>query len=140
MSCDNMPYRYDEDQRYPITYSSNELPYDSKGEPMFAVGDMVIWSKRIIDKNESDIANGYDVNPWKLSKKYAIVKEACWVLIDWSYNIENHSPRDADADVWEVPYYVPEYTLYWNDGDTSHTSQSCLELVSEASGDDRRIE
>jgi len=137
MSCDNTPYRYEEDQRYPITYSSNELPYDSKGEPLFAVGDMVAWSKRIRDKNKSDIANGYDVNPWKLSKKYAIVREAFWVLIDWSYAIDNHSPRDVGADVWEVPYYVPEYTLYWNDGDTSRTSQACLELVSEASDDDR---
>jgi hypothetical protein len=33
----------------------------------------------------------------------------------------------------EIPYYVPEYVLYWNDGDTSHTNQNCLELVSEAS-------
>jgi len=137
MSWDNMPYRYEEDQRYPIYYSPNELPYDSKGEPLFAVGDMVRWSKRIRDKNELDWENEVYASPWKLSKKYAIIKEAFWVLIDWNYAIDNHSPRDADADVWEVPYYVPEYTLYWNDGDISHTSQSCLELVSEASDDDR---
>ena len=133
MSCDNMPYRYDEDQKYPISMLREDLPYDSREEPLFSIGDMVGWSKRIKDKNESDAANGFDVNPWKLRKKYAIVREAFWILIDWSYSIDNQSPRDVDADVWEVPYYVPEYTLYWNDGDTSRTVQSCLELISEAS-------
>jgi hypothetical protein len=142
MSCDNMPYRYEEDQKYPIDLQSDELPYDSRCEPTLAVGDMVRWNKNIRDRHEIDAANGLVVGPWRLNKKHAIVKEAFWALIDWQYSAEHGeyystSPRDADADVWDVPYYVPEYVLYWNDGDTSHTSQTCLELVAEASDDDR---
>jgi len=139
MSCDNMPYRYDEDQKYPIEHPSDELPYDFKGEPMFCVGDMVRWSKSIRSKHETEMDKGIRVSPWRLNKKHAIVKEAFWALIDWQYSAEEReysSPRDADVDAWEVPYYVPEYVLYWNDGDTSHTSQTCLELMSGASNDD----
>ena len=139
MSCDNMPYRYEEDQRYPIEHPSDELPYDSRGEPMFSIGDMVRWSKKIRSRHELDASRGFTVSQWRLDKKHAIVKEAFWALIDWQYSadeMEHYSPRDAGIDVWEVPYYVPEYVLYWNDGDTSHTSQTCLELVSGGSDDD----
>ena len=133
MSCDNMPYRYEEDQKYPIDFPPESLPYDSRGEPMFKVGDMVKWNRQIRDRHERDDAEGFTPSPWRLGKKHAIVKEAFWALVDWQYSVEDrahYTPRDAEADDWTVPYYVPEYVLYWNDGDTSHTSQSCLEMVS----------
>jgi hypothetical protein len=131
-----MPYRYDEDQKYPIEHPQCELPYDSRDTPMFRVGDMVRWSEQIRSKHEVDAANGFAVSPWRLNKKHAIVKEAFWALINWQYSVEDreyYSPRDADFGELEVPFYVPEYVLYWNDGEISHTSQSCLELISEAS-------
>ena len=136
MSCDNMPYRYEEDQQYPIGHPAEELPYDSRDEPMFKVGDMVRWNQTIRDRHQADEERGFPPSPWRINKKHAIVKEAFWALIDWQYSAEDreyYSPRDADFGEMEIPYYVPEYVLYWNDGDTSHTSQTCLELISEAS-------
>jgi hypothetical protein len=134
MSDDNMPYRYEEDQQYPIDHPAEELPYDSRGEPMFKVGDLVRWNQEIRDRREMDKESGFQyISPWSENKKYAIVKEAFWALIDWQYSIEDreyYSPRDADFGELEVPFYIPEYVLYWNDGCISNTRQSYLELVS----------
>jgi len=120
MSDDNMPYRYNEDKKYPLSTPVETLPYDSLGEPLFRVGDMVQWTEAISTSPRS---------PWAEMKRYAIVREAHWILVDL-FPIDGSNPRDAGYEA-KVPYYIPEYNLYWNDGETSNTSQDCLELVSE---------
>ena len=131
---DGLPYRYEEDQRYPIELPWDSLPYESKGEPKFRVGDMVGWNKHTRDKSERGEDSDW-LSSWKADKKYAIIKEAFWVLVDWVDTADEayFNPRDKRADDWSVPYYTPEYSLYWNDGENTYTSQSCLELIAGAS-------
>ena len=102
---------YSHYRHMPITIPAGELPYETLGEPTFKIGDLVKFKR-----------SQHRPSPWMRRKKAALVRKVRWTLCD-------HETRWEDGDSPVNPYYVPECVLYWNDGDTTSTSQNYLEMV-----------
>jgi|2_EtaG_2_1085320.scaffolds.fasta_scaffold00318_21 hypothetical protein len=118
MGLRNSEKHYSHYRHMPITLPAEELPYETQGEPTFKVGDLVQFKRSI----QRDILTGRRPSPWMRRKKAALVRKVRWTLCD-------HETRWEDGDNPVSPYYVPECVLYWNDGDTTSTSQNCLEIM-----------
>lgn len=105
-------------RRCSIDTDPEDLPYKTVESPVIKIGDLVRFNAKIGE--DSAWRSG-----WRAGKKVGVVTNVRWALIDW------HVGR-KESFVPKAPYYAVECVLYWNDGDTSNTSQGCLEVIGES--------
>jgi hypothetical protein len=83
-------------------------PLEVQSEPSVAVGDLVVWN---IAKN----TNPRHYSPRMGRKASGIVLETHWAIMDY-------------VEI-KTPYYVPEATIMWSDGQLTNSHHSTLKRV-----------
>lgn len=115
---DRVSYEQREDWRLAAHYKSawpiDDPPsnFHRRDEPTLNPGDLVGWVKH----PDADLKEGWYTPMWR-DKHNGLVLMTRWVVADWL----SHEGKEPDL--------FPEALILWNDGDTTNTSQACLQKL-----------
>lgn len=90
-------------------------PARTREKSTLLAGDLVVW--------KPDVGTDFNRRPYYMNKVIGTVVESRWTLMDW-----DASPHERTRENSE---YYPEAVVMWNDGETTNTSQNCLDKVTE---------